>query len=242
MSKEGTNLAEAMNEGQKQLLESWENYVHIMRNEFKIDTVFIVGDAVAGVNIKESGLGMLTTDIDEQVDAALNLLEPLCKNKRVGVWSGTHYHEAADFRVHKVIAEALDGTFFSNISNFKLEPTQKVANIAHHTTEAMVYWETALARDMMFYREAVSLNKLYKTNIIIRAHRHRFAELHRYDLHYLTLPAWQVFVPYEKAVRWYFRFIPDIGGAVMLLDDQERIRTMHFLYDTPHIADKLTSG
>jgi hypothetical protein len=242
LGKEGGDLSASINAGQRQLLESWENYIKTAREDFNIDTVFVVGDAIAGINPKECGLMMMTTDLDEQTEAAIKLLEPLCKNKQVYTWSGTAYHESRDFRVHKVIAESLGGKFMSGVSNIQLEPSSKVVNVAHRTTEAVVYPESALSRDIMFLKEAEALGKLVKTHAVIRAHRHSYVEIHKHDLHYISLPCWQAFVPYDAALQWYFKYQPDIGGAIMLVDAKERLRFMHFLYPAPHIADKVVKG
>jgi len=241
ISPTGDELGMAMNAGQKNLLESWNLYVAKMK-EMKVDTVFLVGDICAGANLKEGGVFMMTTDMNEQVEMATSLLKPLCKGKKVGVWSGTPYHEARDFRIHQLLAEYLDGKFYGSISNMRLEPTKKIVNVAHATTQAMVYPETVLSRDILFMKEAEALQKLYKIHAIVRAHRHSYVEIHKHDVHYISLPCWEAFTPYYKNVQWYFKNQPDIGGALMLIDDQERLRFMHFLYACPKIADRLVSG
>jgi len=242
IATDGSPLSEAMNSGQRRLLGYWKDFVKTMRNGLRIDSVFIVGDVCAGVNPKESGRWMMTSDLDEQVEASLKLLEPLCKNKKVGVWSGSAYHESRDCRVHKFIAESLGGKFFGAIANVQLEPSDRVVNVAHRTTEAMVYPETSLSRDIMFLKEAEALGKLCKTHAIIRGHRHSYVEIHKHDLHYISLPCWQAFVPYEQAIRWYFKYQPDIGGAVMMVDDKGRLRFWHWLYPTPHMIDEVVTG
>jgi len=220
------------------ILEHWKDYTKTVRR-LKIDSVFIVGDTVAGKNWFESGGMSVTPEITEQVEYATKLLEPLCKNKKVGVWSGTAYHESKDYKVHKSIAESLDGTFFNAIANVKLIPSKRVANIAHHQSSAVVYPTTVMNRDMMFAKEAEALGKIIKTDVIIRAHKHLWYHLHSASGHYVSLPCWEAFVPYERAVRWYFKWQPDIGGAVLFLDTEGRIRVWHFTYPTPRIADSL---
>jgi len=240
-TEEGTNLSKMANQGQKELLKHWNNFVKTC-NELNVDTIFILGDVCAGVNPKECGLHMMTTDLNEQCKGAETLLEPLCKNRNVGVFSGSQYHESRDFRIHENIAKHLGGKFYGAIANIRLEPTDKIVNLAHRTTEALVYPETSLSRDIMFEKEAEALGKLYKTHAIVRGHRHSFVEIHKYDLHYVSLPCWQAFVPYEQAVRWYFKFQPDIGGVIMFVDMNGRLRFWHFLYPCPHIADKIVTA
>ena len=241
LSPTGDELSMAMNAGQKSLLESWNLFLTKMK-EMEIDTIFLVGDVCAGANFKEGGVYMMTTDMNEQVEMATHLLEPLCKGKKVAIWSGTPYHEARDFRIHQLLAEFLNGKFYGAMSNMRIEPTRKVVNVAHATTSAMVYPETVLSRDILFMKEAEALGKLFKTHAIIRGHRHSFVEIHKHDVHYISLPCWEMFTPYYKNVQWYFRNQPDIGGALMLVDIEERLRFMHFLYPCPKIADRLVPG
>jgi UDP-2,3-diacylglucosamine pyrophosphatase LpxH len=236
----GGEVSKAMNAGQKQLLESWKDYVVRMK-KFKVDTVFLVGDIFAGVNFAENGLHLITADMNEQLEMACELLKPLVGGTKVCVWSGTPFHDSRDFRIHKVLAEYLNGKFYGAVANVKLDGVDKIVNVAHATTDAIVYPETVLSRDIMFLKEAEALGKLPKINAVIRAHRHSYVEIHKHDLHYISLPCWEAFTPYYKAVKWYFKFQPDIGGAVMLADDQKRLRFMHFLYDCPHISDKVVN-
>lgn len=236
--KDGQNLSAGMNKGQKQLLEYWKDYCKKM-DELHADTVFIVGDAIQGINPAGKGLGVMTTDLDEQIEMAIKLLKPLCKNRDVMVWSGTPYHESVDFRAHKYIAEAFKGKFFSDVANLRFSGSSKIINVAHTSSEALIYPETSHSRDIRFMLEANALGKNYKANVIVRAHKHMFVEIHKYDIHYISLPCWQTFVPYEKSVRWYFKFQPDIGGAVLFIDDKDRVDCWHFLYPSVHIADEL---
>jgi hypothetical protein len=71
--------------------------------------------------------------------------------------------------------------------------------------------------------------------MIIRAHKHEFIELHKSSIRYMVLPCWQFYVPYDKAVEWYSKWQPDIGGAILLADEEMRLRPLHFVY--PNIVD-----
>ena len=67
--------------------------------------------------------------------------------------------------------------------------------------------------------------------MIIRAHKHTFIEVHKGSIRALQLPCWQFFVPYDTAMKNYARWQPDIGGVVMLFDEELRTTVWHFLYD-----------
>jgi len=228
-------------EEQAKLLTYWKDYTKIMRNDLKIDSVFVVGDVIAGINPRECGKHMITPDPTEQVEEAIKMLEPLCKNKRVAVWSGTMYHEARDYKIHRNIAEALGGTFFPGVGNIKLTPSERIANVAHHQSAATIYPATPMTRSMIFAKEAQSLGKIHRADVIIRAHKHMWYYIHSAAGHFVSLPCWQSFVPYEKAIKYYFKFQPDIGGAVLFLDERDRIRVWHFTYPAVHISDQTTT-
>jgi len=236
--KEGSNISRSMNQGQRDLLKYFKNFTRKC-DELKVDTIFIVGDVVAGTNPKEQGLFMMTSDLDEQVDASVKLLEPLCEGRKVGVWSGTQYHESRDYRIHGTIARALGGEFFGNIANIKLIPSNKVVNITHPASSALVYPETPMSRDMLFFKEAEALGKIPKVDVIVRGHRHMFCHIHKNAIHYIHLPCWQSFVPYEGALKNYSRWQPDLGGVILLIDMEDRARVFHYLYPNVHIVDRV---
>lgn len=239
---ENSKISAMMNQGQLKLLDYWTDFVK-QAKKLKADSLFLVGDVLSGMNPKEYGMYMMTTDLEEQVEASLMLLRMFGKLK-VGVWRGSPYHEslAINVRLHKRIAEALGGIYFDSIANLRLTPSKRVANVSHASTRAVIYPETILGRDMMLFKEAEALGKIPKVDVIIRAHRHKWCYIHKADQHYIQLPTWQAFTPWYKGVRWYPRVQPDIGGAFLLIDDKDRIRVFHFLYPPVHIADEVKEG
>jgi len=242
ITEDGDKLSNARNAGQLKLLKCWKDFSTIC-DKFKVDSIFLVGDITAGMNPKELGMYMMTTDLDEQVDASVLLLKPLCENRKVGVWSGTTYHEslATNVKIHKRMAELLDGRYMGNLSNVRLTPSRKIANITHKSTGAVIYPETVMGRDMMLFKEAEALGLIPKIHVIIRGHRHKWNYIHKVDQHYIQLPCWQAFIPWKGITRWYPRMQPDIGGALLLIDSKDRIRVWHFLYAPVHIADQVKS-
>ena len=229
------------NPGQENLASSFEKFWDKM-DEMKVDTVFLVGDIMSGINFKEMGMFMMTTDINEQVAMATLLLKKHCIHRKTYVWSGTPYHESRDYRIHETLAKDLGGQFMGSLSNMMLKPSKKTVHVRHATTSAMIYPETVLGRDIMFLKEAEALGQVPKIDAIITGHRHSFIEIHKASVHYLSLPCWEAFTPYYKATMNYFKYQPDIGGALMLLDSDNRLRFMHFLYQCPKITDRLVSG
>lgn len=231
----------SMNPGQGELLASWEKYWKVM-DSMQVDTVFLDGDIMAGTNFKELGAFMMTTNMNEQVAMATRLLAPHVSNRKVYVWSGTPYHESKEYQIHESLAKDLRGKFMGPLSNMEIRPSTKIVHVRHASTSAMVYPETVLGRDIMFLKDAEALAQIPKISGIITGHRHSYIEVHKYDVHYISLPCWEAFTPYYKATMSYFKFQPDIGGALMLLDTESRLRFMHFLYPCPKISDAVVRG
>lgn len=234
------NVSSLMNKGQLQLLKYWTDFLERC-NKLQVDTVVLVGDAIQGLNPKEKGFGLMFPDLDLQLEATCELLAPLVKNREFHVLSGTLYHGSKDVRVHKFIANELKGDFDGNIANYNLKGTEISLNVAHHASSAVVYPETPASRSMLFYKESVALGKLEPVDVIVRGHKHTFFHIHKNQMHWIQLPAWQVFVPYDRAVKNYARFQSDIGGVVLLVDDEDRIRVFHYLYPNVHISDFIRS-
>jgi len=239
LSREGGSFDSLMIDAQRKLLEYWNDFTYKMRHDFKIDTVFIVGDVCAGVNPKQYGAGLITSDLTEQVEGAIKLLTPLCKGRKVHVWSGSLYHEDPIYQIHKDVADAFNGTFHGYLANLKLTPSNKIAFVTHESSIAPVYPETATARDLMHMAKALMLEKIPKINVVIRAHRHISDYKHKKDFHFINLPCWCCFTPYPRIARYYFLMQPDIGGALLLLEKKtHRIRVIMFDdYPVPHVAD-----
>jgi len=239
LDKEGGNIGAARNEGQKRIYEHWKFYLR-MCNKWNVDTVLLLGDLISGTNFYERGIQQMTTDLDEQKRHAIDLLVPLCKNRKVFAVSGSTYHESTDTRVHYDIAEALGGTFLGSIANLKLKGTNRTLNVAHGASGAWVYRTMIMSRDALHLLEAMQLGKVPKVDMIIRGHWHQFIHIHREKIHILQIPGWQAFVPWRGALRSYGKFQPDIGGVILFVDKEDRMIVLPFtMKDIPHIGDPL---
>jgi UDP-2,3-diacylglucosamine pyrophosphatase LpxH len=239
-------LGYKLNGGQIKLWEYLNQFIGKLK-EFKINTLIVLGDVIAGKNVKELGTYIIGTDLKMQKDAAVEVLGYICKNvptiQKVILLRGTPYHGARDMPVEEAVADGLTIKYKVNASyageymflDLKYNGKKKTLWLAHPATGASVYPETTLGRDIGMFLQAYATGKLPKVDMIIRAHRHEFIELHKSSIRYMVLPCWQFYVPYDKAVEWYSKWQPDIGGAILLADDEMRLRPLHFVY--PNIVD-----
>jgi len=235
-----------LNGGQKKLWKYFNDFVTHL-STYKVNTLIILGDIVGGQNWIERGAYMMNVEFEWQTDACANLIAYICEKvptiERVLLFKGTPYHGSKDMSVENSVAGKLasqygiDATYLGEYAYLTLKygKYKKVLWIAHPATGATVYPETVLGRDIGQFLQAHAMGKLPRVDMIIRAHRHEYMELHKSTIRYMILPCWQFYVPYDKAVKWFAKWQPDIGAAILLADEQCRLRPWHFTY--PNIMD-----
>lgn len=234
---------------QMQLLNSWEKYIG-KTNEFKCDTVCLVGDIIDGQNYRERGVQLMSTNLDDQIEAAVELLVPLCRGRRVYVWSGSGYHKSTqghnpekDICEHKKLSKVADFTLWMGpISNMTFPPSKKVFNIQHGVSAAYIYRTMLMDREILFIEEAERMLKIPNIDILIRGHWHNFIHLHKNKKHGIQLPCWEMYKPWRGALLSYGKMQPDIGGVITFLDEADRIDVHHYLYDLPRLIGDVVRG
>jgi len=234
-----------LNGGQKILWNYLQEFIEVMK-KYKINTLILLGDLIAGKNRKEGGVYIMNVDEEIQKDACAYLIAYICEQipsiQRVLMFRGTPYHGSRDTAIEESITGILakygvNAEYLGEYSYLTLQygAHKKVLWIAHPATGATVYPETVLGRDIGQFLQAYGMGKIPKVDMIIRAHRHEYMELHKSAIRYIILPCWQFYVPYDKAVKWYAKWQPDIGGVILLADEKCRLRPWHFIY--PNIVN-----
>jgi len=237
-----------LNTLQEELLERWEEMIQIAKN-YKVDTVYVIGDCFAGINPIEKGTRLLTLDMTEQVNACADLLENLCKelqNPKILIWLGSPYHMLKNIRLHKMLvtelkARGIRAFYKGELSNLRVvkEPRERILHVCHEATSALVYPETALGRDIMFFLEGYARGKLPRIHAIIKAHRHKFEHIHSRGIHSVQVPCWTAWIPYKKSMRWYPKFQPDIGFVILAIDKDARLRFIPWIWVAPKLIDEV---
>ena len=212
--------------------------------------LWVPGDVIAGQNARESGKFIYNIELDEQKSMAAQVIaefvEKVPSIEKIWIWKGTGYHGSRDTGVELGVATLLradhgmtgrDGRphaeykgEYSHVT-LKYEEYEKHIFITHHASAAYMYPEQAMGKDMLLYQEGMAQGKLPPVDMIIRAHKHSFIEVHKPSIRSLQLPCWQYFVPYDNAMKNYGRWQPDIGGVIMLFDHKLRSTIWHFTYD-----------
>ena len=230
------------NDGQAYLNECLDDYSQKCA-ENKTNILLCPGDFTIGLNPKEKGKFVMNIELDEQADIGAYVISEFCRKvpsiNEVWLWKGTGYHGSSDSSIEKKISDKLNASYdiksrFWGEYSFiplKWKEYRKMLFITHPASQASMYPEQAMGKDMMLWQEAVTQKKLPKIDMIIRAHKHSFIEVHKPSIRSLQLPCWQFAVPYDQQLMNFARWQPDIGSVIMLFDEKLRTTVWHFTYD-----------
>jgi hypothetical protein len=236
LTREGVGLKHSKE--QKKIWNFWLTYCKECDNN-NVDTVVIVGDTVHGQNPAERGIMLLTPDVDEQKEMAIECLKPLVRKRQLCMFPGSSYHSSIlGSALERDICNVLYGEWEGAIANLVFEPSKKVFNISHGQSAAYIYREMLMGREALHIKWAESLRKIPNIDVIVRGHWHHFIYFHENRLHMIQLPGWMAYEPSRVYLKSYGKMQPDIGGVIVFIDHQDRIRVWHYLMDKiPNIAD-----
>jgi len=231
--------------GQRQLWDSYTQFCQVC-DQWEVDTVFLASDLIHGQNPIERGRGLMTSDLNEQIDLAEKVLTPLLKDRDSHWISGSGYHNSVrGMSVEQEVCKKMkksgitNSTWHGVVANMKVKPFEKIINMTHGGGKAAYYRETIAAREMVYGKVASFDGKLPKIDMYIHGHFHWFNYMHQNNVHHLQLPCWTAYEPVPIFTPNYTRLQPDIGGVLIMFDEGGRIFVWHFLYPTPHIVDKV---
>jgi len=224
-----------MNKGQEQLYKYWKDAC----KQFKdCDTFFLLGDLIEGLNKREYGHGLILSDLNEQVNACIQLLKPMVGDKKTLIYTGSGYHGSSDFKCDQNIAEALpNAEFCGAMENRKLKGCNFKINLAHGEGGASLYRATKMDKEALFFKVAESCNKLEAPNLVVRGHLHFYTYLENEQMSYLQLPCWKAFEISKIYLKNIGRLQPDIGGCKVYVFEDNSMMIKPCLYPTPHITD-----
>jgi len=222
--------------GQVQLNESFRQFGEKC-NELGVDTVLINGDLLHGQNVAENGIGLSSSNLDEQIAMGVEVLRPLVKGRKLLGISGSGYHKSArGINPEKSVIDVLGGTWLGPVCNGRFTPSKRLFNIHHGQSGAFIYREMMVGRELLFSKWAEGSGKLPRFDAIVRGHWHNFLHIHENDIHGLQLPCWMAFEPSKITLKLMPKMIPDIGGVIVRFDSEDRIVIWHYLYPVPDIA------
>lgn len=222
------------NEAQLILYDLWERNIKLFK-KYKIQHVFVVGDAFQGENYIEKGAFTFIPK-QSQIDLAADLLEEVYDgcDKKIDfyVWSGTKYHEMrlGDMNMHRILVDELlkrgiPAKYMYQTSYVELKNKNRTRRlfVAHEAPTALVYPATLMSRDIQWSLQSQATGSTLPVDAIIRAHLHSWLHVDHSGKHAVQLPCWQGQVPYKATIKYFFKLQPTLGGAIMLMDEYGRL-------------------
>lgn len=221
-----------LNPVQNELYEIWEQMSEDVQKD-DYDYVFLLGDLIDGLNKKGAGRERIVNNLNEQMDAAIRLLRPLCKRKEIVGITSSPYHNSGDYEVDREICKELRGHFLGTIANVRIKNTNKVINIGHGSGGSPIYAGTKASKDILLALSSERLKKTPDADIICRAHQHSYLHLESLGKHMIWNPCWEGPRLNTYSMGNYHRYQSDIGVVKIEISDDE-INVIPFLYTLTH--------
>lgn len=230
------------NKGQLELYTHWE-YMIKMADEFNVDTVLDLADAMDGVDYKNNGQGVMTTVLDSQVELTTRLYKPVVKGRKFYGCSGSPYHESQDTQLHLRLAEKLEkyaeqSTFVGVVGLLTIPEINKRLMMSHKDGNAMLYTATKNDRELIYQKVAEANEQLPEIHYRISAHLHKAMHLDNGRQHYLQNPCWKTWYPIKGSTQLIGRMQTDIGFSIIQFDSAGRSTVKLFVWSSPNIAIK----
>jgi len=212
----------------------------------EVDTVVVMGEYIDGINKAEGGDDELSTNLGEQKRGAIQLFEPYiipCGRKLYGI-TGSSYHVKADtLSLDKEITESLGGEHCGYVLDCKFAPSEKTFNISHFHSDTM-YKATGLYREMedMKKAEGLGILPMEHCDVVCRGHVHYSLVIHEHGIAGFLVPGWKIYHVIKGRVDRFGRRIPKIGGVIVRITEDDRLRIWPELYPTPHLLGLLTAA
>jgi hypothetical protein len=172
------------NQNQAVGVTAYDWYLKTLKSLGKIDICFVMGDCCDGQDKKGSGVGQITTDMEEQAEMAIDALRMVKAKKYVFVY-GSGYHITVDgIDIENRIAHTLGGPIgnheFVNVNGciFNLKHKVGRSTIPHGRF-------TPLAKSKLWETLWASYKDFPKSDVILRGHIHYHS--HCGDSNYLAM-------------------------------------------------------
>jgi len=219
------------NEIQKHLYQSWRDFTRKVSKR-KIDAIIFLGDTIEGPGRYKRGRELMSPDLSDQVEAAVELFTPLLSKIQpsyIGVISGSDYHVSLQQDNERDLAKIL-GAEYLGLGPHDFEFGDVTVNFAHGT--GGVYWYRGTKLDKIGFAMLLNIASegLYNARYIVRAHYHFEAHLHYRHQDIYVAPCWQAQTDYMRR-KDPLKLVPDIGALELTI---QRNQLLHRFYRYPH--------
>lgn len=205
----------------------WGDFVPKETAGAESTTVILNGDLIDGVHHKATAV--ISTSWEIQEKAAVQVLGPLSRDRRLYVVRGTEAHSDIGGQSEERISKAIDATpnEIGEYSTWQLwlDVDGVVMQFAHHisTTSSAAYESSAPMREMVAGLVEAAQWDRRLPRVFVRSHRHRFIDVPLASphgrIHSVITPGWQLRTPFTERIDRVR--MPHIGGVVFLIEDGE---------------------
>jgi len=195
---------------QKALYAAWQA---MLDDIGKVDACFVLGDSIDGPNRKSTGFELWTSNLNQQVTTAADLLAMIKTRKYYGI-QGSFYHVGENTSSDLAVLTMLHGTFGTDLA-VTVGPHR--IHLAHQigVSSSPISKATALQGEIV----GAHLNKdaFGDFDLIVRAHRHESGYVQNAWGRALVVPGWKLRDAFVSKLG--LRTAPQIGYAVIYAGD-----------------------
>jgi len=216
-----------LNPGQQMLADAWDKFLKLAI-QIKPNILVLNGDMIEGAQEKAKGVPVITSDLGEQAEAAIMLLQPLCKSiKEIYCIKGTSYHDSDQAGPLERIAKELGCIPFRPYQYtawvLNLDVNGVILNFAHTISVSTgLYRATAPDREGIWSALA-GRSKVPDADAVIRSHVHLFCHVEHSSKHMVITPGWQLQTEY-LIKKSYYRMYPEIGSVLINVYPDAKIK------------------
>lgn len=154
------------------IFECWTDFCQKYKGP---DYLLLIGDLADGSQLKTHGVDAHTTNTDDQVKMAIELLSMITKPKtKVYGVNGSGYHggEGQATNIDKRVTEGLGGKYKGDI--LECDIGRELIQVSHGGTGSLVNPSTYIQREIRLSKEDAQKRKVKGPTILLRGHQHRF--------------------------------------------------------------------
>ena len=172
--------------------EMWSDYLEILEGFGEVDYVVVNGDVIDGNGKRSGGTELITTNLFEQVDMAVNVLGRIKCSKKMYFTYGTPYHpsdgDGNDF--DSLVAKEMNGVIDDQL---QLSFGGLLMNVRHDTRGSSVPYSrsTAITKEHVWDQLYAIKGQTKPADVHIRSHVHFYTICGDADWYGFTLPALQ---------------------------------------------------
>jgi len=218
---------EPASEQQEKILEYWKDFIgHCISTG--VDTIAFVGDLLQGQNLAERGAGLITADMNEQVDMAIEVLEIARGIPQRLFFLGSKYHSSINgMQPEQEICKRFGGKWMGAMRFLQVKGTDHIIAVAHESSQNL-YQSGVLEKILTRLN---SSSKVPRVSAAVVAHGHRFYMVRVREQICIQLPGWTMFVPWKPKLDTLARYLPDLGGVILHIG--EGVQVEERLYPAP---------